>query len=238
MNSSRECSKNDFRNRGPVWAGLFLLLALATPAGAQAVNFANRVQVGLQYSVSAILMPDGTVKTWGPRLQGQLGLSTVFTATAPTTIPGLTNVAELALGIGHVLARLSNGTVKGWGNNGSGQIGIGGIAGPNSPTVVTGLTNVASLSCGEKHTLARHGPRRPRRGSTPNSGPRPADGLDEVSFVTPRNPCSTVSLRRIPACRSWTAAPERARLAVCRFCRHSAGLRARLSVWARRPRGH
>ncbi|MDO4773865.1 MAG: hypothetical protein Q4A37_01940, partial [Candidatus Saccharibacteria bacterium] len=63
------------------------------------------------------------------------------------------DVAEVAAGSGHTLARKTDGTLWAWGNNYSGQLGSGSTT--DQPTPVKVLDNVASVAAGSGHTLAR-----------------------------------------------------------------------------------
>lgn len=98
--------------------------------------------------------------TWGRNLSGQLGIDAslpfVF---APTTVPGLTNVASVSAGggsaaVGFTLVRKNDGTVWGWGNNDTGQLGIGTIGTSGTPQKVIGLSDVADIQASSSHAVA------------------------------------------------------------------------------------
>ncbi len=84
------------------------------------------------------LLKSGEVVSWGSNLKGELGQAGVETGPhnsfrAPGRVmrssnQALANVAEIAAGNNHVLARLSNGEVVGWGNNAEGELGATGPA--------------------------------------------------------------------------------------------------------------
>jgi alpha-tubulin suppressor-like RCC1 family protein len=82
-------------------------------------------------------LQDGSVKCWGDNGHGQLGLGMVDTTDAgvavPTSVPGLTDVDQVAAGDTHTCALLHDGAVLCWGGNSVGQLGLG-SAGPDVPT--------------------------------------------------------------------------------------------------------
>lgn len=114
------------------------------------------VQLALGDSHSCARLVDGTVKCWGYNGYGLLGDGTATSyKVTPTPVPGLMDVAELALGDWHTCVRLAGGAVQCWGRNDYGQIG-GGTAGTGQPTpmLVSGLTDVDELALGAQHTCA------------------------------------------------------------------------------------
>lgn len=77
---------------------------------------------------SIIVTTDGEVLVCGTGLKGELGLGPDIThAASPQLLPEFppegTQVVDLAAGMGHVVAVLSNGEVWGWGNGQHGQLG-------------------------------------------------------------------------------------------------------------------
>jgi len=121
---------------------------------------------------TAVILSDGTVKTWGSNLSGQLGLgdalnkgdgagemgdnlSIVDLGTGRTAV-------RVAAGANHTVVILDDGSVKAWGNNTYGQLGQGhtnnigdgaGEMGDNLSAVDlgTGRTAVA-IAAGDNHT--------------------------------------------------------------------------------------
>ena len=80
-----------------------------------------------EFSTCALL-DDGSVKCWGRNDSGQLGLGGTTDSLVPANLvdlgPGLKAV-ELAAGLAHVCALLTDGSVKCWGSNSHGQLGLG-----------------------------------------------------------------------------------------------------------------
>ncbi len=99
---------------------------------------------------------------WGRNDAGQLGLGTVSATPtlAPTPVPGLTDVTQLAAGESHSLVLKSDGTVWAWGSSDFGQLGDNTLVAKASPTQVKGpggtgfLTGITGISAGAHHTLA------------------------------------------------------------------------------------
>ncbi len=100
---------------------------------------------------SYILMKDGTVKSCGFNASGELGWGNRSYSPNPTftTIPGLSNVKQLAVGNSCCFALLNDGTVKAWGFNESGNLGTS----SNEyyllrPETVSGLSEVKQIFSG------------------------------------------------------------------------------------------
>ena len=87
---------------------------------------------------SAALTRDGTVSTWGDNAYGQLGDGTTTQRPSPVTVPGLSNLTQVAAGNYHMLALKSDGTVVAWGLDNAGQLGDGTTDTGNSTVTVTG----------------------------------------------------------------------------------------------------
>lgn len=110
------------------------------------------VAAGLDHTL--VLEAGGTVRAFGKNTLGQLGFgNTSAVTTPPTTIPGLSNVIQLAAGREHSVALLADGTVRAWGANTANQVGDGTGGTVTSPTVVPGVSDVKEVAAGE-HTLA------------------------------------------------------------------------------------
>ena len=110
------------------------------------------IDIGAGSGFSVVLMSGGTILAWGT--SAALGLSGV---TTPTAISGLTGIAFIAVGEGHLLAVTSSGTVWGVGADGSGQLGDSSTSNRSTPvrpgpvyllslSPANGATSVDSLS--------------------------------------------------------------------------------------------
>src|SRR5688572_29030358 len=104
---------------------------------------------------SAALRNDGTVLAWGANGYGQMGDGT-FTEQrfTPIVMPGLTNVASIAVTYLHAAVVKTDGSVWAWGHNGLGQVGEGSVEERTlavPPLLTGGSTRVAV--CNE-HSVA------------------------------------------------------------------------------------
>ncbi|MBX3605946.1 MAG: hypothetical protein KF788_11760 [Piscinibacter sp.] len=81
-----------------------------------------RVAGGADHSVA--LAADGRVFTWGSHTFGQTGQGAERTRRLPAAVPGLADVANLAVGDYHVLALHGDGHLSAWGSNQFGQLGV------------------------------------------------------------------------------------------------------------------
>jgi alpha-tubulin suppressor-like RCC1 family protein len=96
------------------------------------------------------------VTCWGNNANGQIGDGTSANIrTAPTNVPGLTNIISVAAGGSHTCALTASGSVKCWGANAQGQLGTGNTTPSSVPVDVPGLTQVTSITAGASHTCAR-----------------------------------------------------------------------------------
>jgi alpha-tubulin suppressor-like RCC1 family protein len=103
---------------------------------------------------SCAVKQNGTVSCWGLNDNGQLGDGTTTQRLTPTTVAGLTNVADISAGGRHTCAAKQDGTVSCWGDNFLGQLGDGTGTEQHTPTAVPGLTDVTAINTGANHTCA------------------------------------------------------------------------------------
>ena len=83
-------------------------------------------QISCGQDHTCALRTDGSVACWGANEYGQLGDGKINDPqSAPQTVPGLSNVVEIATNNFNSCARLNDGSIECWGNNGWGQIGDG-----------------------------------------------------------------------------------------------------------------
>jgi alpha-tubulin suppressor-like RCC1 family protein len=132
------------------------------------------VSAGEDYSLA--LLESGTVVAWGYNELGELGNGTTTSRPVPVKVcavgvkecpggPYLENVAAIAGGGLHSLARLTNGQVVAWGPNELGQLGNGTTTRSSVPVNVCAvgvtecpggpyLENVATIAANLNHSLA------------------------------------------------------------------------------------
>lgn len=99
-------------------------------------------------------LADGTVTCWGYDTFGVLDQAATWEARDPAPVPGLTDVAEVALGGGHTCVLRLDGTVSCWGRNQNGQLGDGTTETRSEPTRVAGLDRVVAIALGGQHSCA------------------------------------------------------------------------------------
>ncbi len=101
------------------------------------------------------LRTDGTVMAWGNNIAGEVGPgSTARSQYTPVVVDGLSGVTQVAAGLDHSLALLSDGTVAAWGLNAQGALGDGTTTSRSTPAVIDGLTDVKQISAGSMDSLA------------------------------------------------------------------------------------
>lgn len=101
------------------------------------------------------LLADGTVRTWGYNVVGQLGDGTKVDRPAPVVVRDLADVRAIAVGGAHALALTADGAVFAWGFNGKGQIGDGTMENRRGPVVVAGLERgVRAIAAGISSSFA------------------------------------------------------------------------------------
>ena len=89
------------------------------------------------YHTCGRIAADGSVRCWGANGFGQLGDGTVVDKPSPTTVAGLSGIAELSAHGYHTCARTAVGAVSCWGWNAYGQLGDATTADKLSPTPVS-----------------------------------------------------------------------------------------------------
>lgn len=103
--------------------------------------------------LSAALLADGTVMTWGGTDEGGLGRAP-FNKPSPTPalVPGVRGVRAIAVGSSHMIALTETGSVITWGSNGFGSLGR--PTDENVPGVVPSVTNVQSICASNTTSVA------------------------------------------------------------------------------------
>jgi len=103
---------------------------------------------------TAVLLTDGTVKTVGYNLYGQLGLGDTTQRVLPVTVSGIAGATAVACGYISTAVLLSDGTVRTFGYNEFGQLGINSSdISRLTPVQVFGISSSATaVACGFRHT--------------------------------------------------------------------------------------
>ena len=110
----------------------------------------SQVTVGARHSCA--LRAVGTVTCWGNNSSGELGDGSTTTRHVAMTVPGLTDVVDIAAGASHTCAVRVDGALFCWGQNSEHQLGDGTIRDRRLPTLV--LSGVQSVSLGTAGTCA------------------------------------------------------------------------------------
>jgi alpha-tubulin suppressor-like RCC1 family protein len=100
---------------------------------------------------TTLVMKDGTVKTFGYCLHGQLGNGTNTNSNIPVDVLNISNAISTTCGFLHTTILLSDGTVKTFGYNFYGQLGNGSNTNSNIPVNVLNISNAIDISCSD-HT--------------------------------------------------------------------------------------
>ena len=107
-----------------------------TPTIVPGLSDVNNVVAGYGHSIA--ILSDGTVKTFGYNLYGQLGIGSYNTQSTPTDVPELFGAKSISA-YNHNLALMNDGTVKAFGINDYAQIGNGGTTNQKTPIAINGL---------------------------------------------------------------------------------------------------
>lgn len=99
---------------------------------------------------NAVIMTDGTVRTWGRNTYGGLGHSGYTSSAVPLTVPGVAGAVDVDTYLGITCAVLSTGTAMCWGGNFYGALGRPQLTG-NDPRPVPGLSNLVNISVSNYH---------------------------------------------------------------------------------------
>jgi alpha-tubulin suppressor-like RCC1 family protein len=109
---------------------------------------------GAPGNTSAAVLANGTLAMWGDDRNGQLG-DTRVTGPGLVIVPGLSNITQVSVRGGHVLALDSSGTVWSWGSNLFGELGDRATGGSHpTPVPVPFLNQIVQVSAGIGYSLA------------------------------------------------------------------------------------
>ena len=103
---------------------------------------------------NAVLLADGTVRTFGDNTYGQLGINvTGGTRQTPVQVFGISSSAvAVASGAYHIAVLLGDGTVRTFGNNQTGQLGVNNTTDSPIPVTVLNITSATAVAGGRYHT--------------------------------------------------------------------------------------
>ena len=93
---------------------------------------------------TAVILRDGTVRTFGANSNGQLGVGDTTSRLMPVQVIGLSTATAVACGTAHTIVLLSNGTLQAFGANSGGQLGDNTTTFRPTPTQVFGISSSAT----------------------------------------------------------------------------------------------
>ena len=99
----------------------------------------NSISAGYIHTV--FLLSDGTVRSVGYNVYGQLGDGTTTNRSTPVVTQGISNCISISAGNIHTVFLLSDGTVRSIGYNYYGQLGDGTTTNRSTPVVTQGISN-------------------------------------------------------------------------------------------------
>ncbi|NJK43844.1 MAG: hypothetical protein HC933_05760 [Pleurocapsa sp. SU_196_0] len=114
----------------------------------------NGVSVSAGGAHSLVSLADGSMRSWGFNLFGQLGNGEATDQRIPVAVSTNLTVQTVSTGNGHALALKSDGTVFSWGANFDGQLGLGDTVNRLIPTRVGAQFDVTDVSSSSFHTIA------------------------------------------------------------------------------------
>jgi len=123
-----------------------------TPVTVLNITSATAVACGNYHNV--VLLADGTVRTFGNNITGQIGDNTTVNKLTPVQVFGISSSAvAVAGGRRHTAILLADGTVRTFGFNGTGQLGVNDNTNRLTPVQVFGISSSATaVACGFAHT--------------------------------------------------------------------------------------
>ena len=102
---------------------------------------------------TAVVLSDGTVRTFGYNNFGQLGLGDTVTRLTPVQVLNISTATAVACGGTHTIVLLSNGTVRTFGRNLAGGLGVNDTTSRQTPVQVWGISSSAiAVAGGDHHT--------------------------------------------------------------------------------------
>ena len=167
-------------------------------------NISNAVALACGNNYTAVLLADGTMRTWGSGGSGRLGIRTINVDMSTAVTPcNLSNVVAIACGNDHAAALLENGTMRTWGFNGFGRLGIGNTADMSTAVTPCNISNAVAIACGPEHTAALLSDGTMRTWGGGASGGLGYNSTTNAS--TPVTPCNITNAVAIACGQSYTS---------------------------------
>jgi alpha-tubulin suppressor-like RCC1 family protein len=130
-----------------------------TPVRVSGLSGVTTIALGGDHACA--IVAGGEVECWGSNFHGQLGTRQTADgpgsdSNTPVLVEGVSGAIEIAAGLYHTCALISDGAVKCWGDDVHGQLGDGGTSSVlmHAPVSVIGLSDVTHIAAGSIHTCA------------------------------------------------------------------------------------
>ena len=142
-----------FGNNGRGQLGVNDTTTRLTPVQVWGIS-SSAVAVAGGYFHTAVLLADGTVRTFGTNGFGTLGVNDTTSRLTPVTVLNITTAKAIASGFYHTAVLLANGTVRTFGQNSYGQLGVNDLTNRSTPVQVWGISSSAiAIACGRYQTV-------------------------------------------------------------------------------------
>lgn len=127
------------------------MMPLTNLSGSKSVSASTGVtpMVSAGCNFSLVLLPNGTVWSFGVNELAELGNGKITTASKPTRVLGLSDVVSVDCAGRYALALKKDGTVWGWGSNGSNCLGNGKLENCCYATKIKGISDVKAVEAGD-----------------------------------------------------------------------------------------
>ncbi len=125
----------------------------ATPQPVQGLDSVEQLALGPGMH-SCALARDATIACWGLNDHGQVAPDLGPIVDRPISVPGVEQVAQVAVGWAHTCVRGRDGSVRCWGSNEEGQLGDGTRKDRATPTPVRLAGKATHLASGDRHVCA------------------------------------------------------------------------------------
>ena len=117
-------------------------------------NISNAVAIACGASHTAVLIADGTMRTWGAGTNGQLGITTSTDMSRAVTTSNISNAVAISCGSNHTAALLADGTMRTWGAGTNGQLGNLANIDSGIPVTPCNIASAIAIACGGSNTSA------------------------------------------------------------------------------------
>ena len=78
----------------------------------------------MSLTLSSFIMINGTIKSCGYNMYGQLGLNDLVDKKVFTDVPNIAGVKQISCGYSHIILLMNDGTIKSCGSNAKGELGL------------------------------------------------------------------------------------------------------------------